>query len=400
MSRSNHTDFIVKAFRDYYRRKKMIISVDDIARREIMLMHFNGKVVRYLSFHSQEELRNRLVNDVPAHAYYSASKYEKPERMEGWLGMELLFDIDADKLHLPCKYQHDYWVCERCGMKGRGSAPINCPECGSDKLKTVTWICNSCLEAARKETIKLIEEFLLGDFCFHKQEIRTVFTGNRGFHVIVSDSKILDLSEDQRKSIVEYVSGSRLSAELIVRVVQDKKKKFIVLPSVRESGWRGRYARHVESILESLARIRDNPELMAEIKRSLTDGRPFKVDRKSRVDKLLRDLVGEVRKRYGCKVDKVVTPDLKRSSRIPNTLHGKTGWRVYPLTVDELYTFNPSLPAASLGDIPVRVRSLGIPELPPSPINPPSVPSGEVFKLPLYMAVTLLLKGMVEPVQQ
>lgn len=377
----------------------MIISVEDITRREIMLMRFDGKVTRYLRFHSQEELRNRLVNDVPAHAYYSTSKYEKPEKMEGWLGMELLFDIDIDKLNPPCKHQHDYWICERCNIKGRGSPPDNCPECGNTKLKTITWICNSCLKAARNETVKLIEEFLLGDFCFPKQEIRIVFTGNRGFHVIVSDPKILDLSEDQRKSIVEYVSGSRLSPELIVRVVLDKKEKFIILPSVRESGWRGRYAKHVESILDSLNRIKSNPELLSEIRRSLTDGRPFKVARKSRIDKVLRGLVNDVREKYGCRVDKVVTPDLKRSSRIPNTLHGKTGWRVYPLTIEELYTFNPSISATSLGDRPIRVRSLGIPKLPRSPINPPSAPVGEVLELPLYMAVTLLLKGMVEPVQ-
>ena len=81
-----------------------------------------------------------------------------------WLGSELGFDIDANDVPTECKLIH-----------GSG------------------WLCDECLGAVKAETVKLAEDFLMGDFGFSEKEVEINFSGNRGYHVHVRRKGIMQL---------------------------------------------------------------------------------------------------------------------------------------------------------------------------------------------------------------
>ena len=42
-----------------------------------------------------------------------------------------------------------------CKKTGKGAAPEVCPKCNGDTFRSLKWICNKCLEDAKKSTLKL-----------------------------------------------------------------------------------------------------------------------------------------------------------------------------------------------------------------------------------------------------
>ncbi len=58
----------------------------------------------------------------------------------------------------------------------------------------------------------------------------------------------------------------------------------------------------------------------------------------------------------GGETDEPVTSDIKRLIRMPSSLHGKTGLRVVPLTIDELKGFEPLRDAVVFPDAPVKIE--------------------------------------------
>jgi hypothetical protein len=53
--------------------------------------------------------------------------------------------------------------------------------------------------------------------------------------------------------------------------------------------------------------------------------------------------------------DEPVTSDIKRLIRLPTSLHGKTGFCVVPLSIDEVKAFDPFSDAVVLPEVPVKV---------------------------------------------
>ncbi|HIH97013.1 MAG TPA: DNA primase catalytic subunit PriS, partial [Thermoplasmata archaeon] len=84
-----------------------------IDRREFGFALFEGWMLRHKSFKHGDELKQFLQNSVPSNAYCSCAYYEDPEadmNKKGWLGADLVFDIDADHIPTPCDKVHDNWV--------------------------------------------------------------------------------------------------------------------------------------------------------------------------------------------------------------------------------------------------------------------------------------------------
>ena len=48
---------------------------------------------------------------------------------------------------------------------------------------------------------------------------------------------------------------------------------------------------------------------------------------------------------------------MKRLIRMPTSLHGKTGFRVVPLKIDDLKAFDPFRDALAFGDDPVKIKA-------------------------------------------
>ena len=109
-------NFIKHAFLQYYGRQGSRIALPpDFRSREFAFLAFGEKfMTRHKAIGSHEELVNNIRMLAPSDVYYSTAYYAKPaEPMErkGWLGSDLVFDVDADHIVTPCKAKHDRWCC-------------------------------------------------------------------------------------------------------------------------------------------------------------------------------------------------------------------------------------------------------------------------------------------------
>ena len=176
-------------FKEYYfKHSGRIGGPTHIESREFGYFPFNGQMIRHQSFKDIGAFRALLVKEGPAGVYCSNSQYQEPTaemQKKGWLKAELIFDIDADALKLPCKNEHDVWFCKQCGRKEFGLRPEVCPSCKGTRILEMTWACPKCIEGTKKEVIKLLE-YLEEDFGISRSKSQVYFSGNAGFPRFIS----------------------------------------------------------------------------------------------------------------------------------------------------------------------------------------------------------------------
>ncbi|MEM0023239.1 MAG: DNA primase small subunit PriS [Thermofilaceae archaeon] len=356
---------VVQLFRSYYKRlREDDIYVNDLQKREFAFTYFTeGGMRRHIAFGSTSELVRYLAEAVPRHAYHSAAYYRDPAARtmddKGWEGADLIFDIDVDHIDTPCKEQHDKWFCRACGSTGWG-APSRCPSCGSENLEKHTWVCNVCISVARDEILKLVD-FLERDFGFTSHDLFITFSGHRGFHVRVENEEVRMVSQDGRREIVDHIKGLGLDIrQMVVKTAGGYRLRY----GTPVSGWYGRIARW--SILTT---EEEKPVLSLE-----------------EWEKLLSECVAK----EAVAIDERVTVDTKRLIRLPNSLHGKTGLRVAPLTVQDLENEDLLGKAKVFRDGEVAVEFENEP--PKTVLDISSTASSRT--LPLYAAVYMLLNGV------
>ena len=105
---------------------------------------------------------------------------------------------------------------------------------------------------------------------------------------------------------------------------------------------------------------------------------------------VIREIIGRIAVRAEGETDEPVTADIKRLIRLPGSLHGKTGLRVTPLTIDEFRAFDPLRDAVALGDEPVRIVVSKPTEIPLRGASV-TVQPGEQ-ELPLHQAMFVVLR--------
>lgn len=184
-------------FAEYYKQNSTsILEPSSLKRREFGFLLLEKKVMlRHKSFMNVDRLRSSICNIVPSDVYYSSAYYERPAeemKSKGWLGADLVFDIDADHIPLSCAATHDLWVCTGCGASGKGKHPPKCSACGGIKFKEKPWPCEICLEASKVEAIKLVD-VLTDDFGFSSEDLTVAFSGHRGYHVHVESESVREL---------------------------------------------------------------------------------------------------------------------------------------------------------------------------------------------------------------
>ena len=162
------------------------ISPHSIERREFGFGDFERKIAyRHMAFRDWRALKTYLINDAPPFVSVSSAHYQHPDgrpmENKGRIGAELVFDLDANDLNLPCAKVH-----------GR------------------SWVCATCLEAVKAETHKLIEDFLVPDFGFSEKEIEVNFSGNRGYHIHIDNDVVFGMDSDERKAISNYISANNI----------------------------------------------------------------------------------------------------------------------------------------------------------------------------------------------
>ena len=350
--------FVRDKFAEYYRRDFPFIQPpNSIEKREFGFLLFKERfMLRHKGFEDADALRSFLKTTIPSDVYYSSAYYERPEeKMEekGWLGADLIFDIDADHIPTPCAKIHDFWVCNNCGTADKGPPPEKCPKCGEQKFDEKTWPCEVCLETAKAETMKLID-ILLKDFGFSSEEMRVSFSGHRGYHLHIESEEIRGMDQMARKEIVDYVVGIGLEATLhgLEETSSGGRSRILVGPSLDESGWRGRIARGTYEFLltatpEDLGRI----GLKRHVVKTLLDQRESILEswkERGPWGKLKNIGVESWKKialhgaqRQAAKIDTVVTTDIHRLIRLGNSLHGKTGFKKVEFPIKGIEDFDP-----------------------------------------------------------
>jgi DNA primase small subunit len=330
--------FIEEQFKYWYSRNSHTISApEQLRNREFAFLTFHGRTMyRHIMFPSEEELQRYLRNTAPAHSYHSSAYYSDPTvdmARKGWLGADLVFDIDADHFDLPCQKIHDKWKCRNCEAEGKGHPPEIC-KCGKAQFDTETWLCEDCLQAAKHEAQKLLD-ILIQDFGIDPDNLLTNFSGHRGYHVHATSNLVKELGQNSRREIVDYIMATGLELEFQGFNIRRKGAR----PTITEGGWRGRTLRALYDYLSKASEeeikslnlsdastenilVKKNQILKTLMERHPSNIIPL-IDIKS-LDKILKVAL----ELQASEIDTVVTTDIHRLIRLTNTLHGKTGWQV------------------------------------------------------------------------
>jgi len=392
--------FIEVKFSEYYKKNSMSIQPPaSMEKREFGFLLLKERIMlRHKSFKTAKELRDTLKRLVPSNAYYSSAYYERPEEgMEekGWLGADLIFDIDADHISTPCAKTHDTWTCTSCKTTGRGTPPEKCPTCNEQKFEEKAWPCEVCLESAKEETIKLID-MLTRDFGFSTKEMNVGFSGHRGYHLHVESKEISTLDSIERKEIVDYIVGIGLEPQL-------HGLSGLSGPNLDDFGWRGRIARGTyeyllnatQEQLEKIGLPKVAVQSLSEHKERILESWKIKgpwTIIKGVSLKSWSKIVEQVVKKQSAKIDTVVTTDIHRLIRLTNTLHGKTGLRKTEVPIVALEEFDPLKSAVAF---PHDTATISVSEAPKFRVGNEFYGPyrNEKVELPMAAALFLLCKG-------
>lgn len=345
-------EFLKTNFKEYY--KKSVFELPDrFGRREYAFVLFSGRgMIRHISFDKKQKFLDFLGERSPQHAYYSSAYYQLPDaptmQEKNWMGAELIFDLDSD--HLP----------------------------NAEKLSY-----SEQLSAVKIEFKKLVEEFLLDDFGFDKKYLELYFSGGRGYHCHVKDPAIFDLDSNERREIVDYITGRDLQDSVIFHEEITGKKQYrgrsypsgksLKMPTPDSKGWKGRISRGIIDIVNDIKKS-DNPiEKLKEYGVKEKDAEKLagelSDERVKRIREGMLDQSKTIRKFFlnsalrktavtlgAGETDEPVTCDVKRLIRLPFSLHGKTGFKVVKISINKLEKFNPLDDAIAFDDSPVRLN--------------------------------------------
>ncbi|MFX1497258.1 MAG: DNA primase small subunit domain-containing protein [Promethearchaeota archaeon] len=353
--------FLKRLFQAYYKKYNTQIPViSSFNQREFGFIPWDKEImIRHVGFESEEFLRNYLEKESPRHVFSSGTLYYKPDfpemEFKGYKGCDLIIDIDADHFYTPCKKDHDIWICKECGKMDKGTNEDHkCPECGSIKIKSLTWICDSCLNIAKNEITKLIYNFLIPDFGVDIKQLKITFSGHRGYHLKIESERIRSLTSEERREISDYLTGNNISFEILGLNIRSGN----IFGFSKESiGWSHKIllefenllsksdieieqflsknefnSNQIKSFLESKELIRNN--ILSR------EGRVWSIEGFHTLEQWTKFLKGII-KNVGVQIDEPVTIDTHRLIRYPGTLHGKTGFRVQEIDLNYLKDFNP-----------------------------------------------------------
>lgn len=345
-------EFRKEEFRKYYAANNVELP-DRFGRREFAFVFFGGKgMMRHIGFERRNQFSNFLKEKTPSDVYYSSAYYQLPDaptmQDKNWMGAELIFDLDSD--HLPNAEKFDY-------MKQ--------------------------LDLVKKEFFKLVYDFLLNDFGFDEKYIELYFSGGRGYHCHVKDPKIFCIDSGERREIIDYITGRDLKDSLVFHEQVTSRKSYggksfpggktLKMPKPDEPGWRGRVSRGIIEMVNEIKKSKSPIEKLKEYGVKESDAEKLLDDlseeRVQRIKEGRLDQSKTIRRFFlnsalrktavsmsAGETDEPVTCDVKRLIRLPQSLHGKTGFKVEKITLDGLNDFDPLNDAVVLPDDYITVE--------------------------------------------
>ncbi|MFQ6025369.1 MAG: DNA primase, partial [Nitrosopumilaceae archaeon] len=150
--------FVEESFKKYYFDHFDQIHVPlRTSEREFGYQKFNSAMRRHLAIKNDKELHLLVMTQVPSDIYCSNGYYSFPNlpmAEKDWKEADLIFDIDAKDLNLPCRQDHTCIKCNDC--KTVSIFQTTCPNCGSTKLETRSVTCQDCVSGLKSEVKKLV----------------------------------------------------------------------------------------------------------------------------------------------------------------------------------------------------------------------------------------------------
>jgi DNA primase small subunit len=314
---------------------------------------------RHIAFSRRSDIDQFFVDTVPMHSYYSTAYYSDPslqpmgEKFKGWMGADLIFDLDAD--HLPNADQMSY----------------------REQLKEV-----------KEEVKRLLFEFILDDLGLPEEHTHLHFSGGRGYHVHVRAPEVLQLDSRDRRNIVDYITGRGLDLDrLFPKVTVSVNRRFgshkerRTFPKGPQGGWIKKIFDGRDRLIEDLSKKEGKEKV--ELLLSIAAQGKFKIgkdmcrsilehesnfirlkgtnnfdtfERPQQLEAFLNLVVIYSSVHLSGETDEPVTTDIKRLIRCPGSLHGKTGLKVMEIPFDDIDDFDPLKDAVVLGDDPIKVR--------------------------------------------
>ena len=274
---------------------------------------------RHRALPTKDDLLKYLQTRSPHSCFHSTAYYNDPSQRKmvekGWLGADLIFDLDGD--HLPGVSDNDF-----PGMM--------------EKIQEQAW--------------SLWSDFLHPEFGFDEKYVQTTFSGHRGFHIHVRDPSLMHLDSNARRELVNYITGVGIDVQSVM--------------SGPNIGWSERIDLGFDDVVGTLADISSGENQVESINQlhSSLKSRNFSCSKEQikklasesitggRIDRLREDnsrpvfttkklneafweLVKGAPLAVG-ETDENVTVDVKRVIRWVGSLHGKSGLRVteFPLS--------------------------------------------------------------------
>ena len=399
-------EYLRRKFEEYYRDNVgRIRPPPEMEKREFGFLLFEeGVMVRHKAFRTATDLQSFIKTTVPAHIYNSTAYYLEPDQemdKKGWQSADLAFDVDADHIPTTCKNVHDRWTCKNCRAQGKGSAPEKCPKCQGERIEEDVWLCEICLERAREEVIKLLD-FLTEDFGFSQEDMRVCFSGHRGYHVNLRAKEARTLGSDERKEIVDYIMGLGFDPSLHADLLD--KRIGPGAHSIEERGWRGRVHRGIYEILTETSEdemaqwgiTRKIAKALVSRRDELASmwiGKQGKIPPDGVGPVTWRTIIQKAVERESARVDTVVTTDIHRLIRLPETLNAKTGFKA--VEINSIDSFDPFRDAVVFeGEEEVYVRDAPQFRIVDQNLGPYE---DEVVTVPSTAAVLLVAKGKALP---
>ncbi len=351
----------------YFEHFELIHAPKNPEMREFGYQKLNSGMNRHISLKSDKELHLLLMTQIPSDVYCSNARYlfpNLPMAEKEWQDADLIFDIDAKDLNLPCRAHHTCKKCTNCG-----NVFVNlpqCSQCNGTKFETTSVLCTECISAAKNQVKKLIT-VLNEDLGIKKEDIMVYFSGNEGFHVYVSNSNYEKLDSRQRAELVDYVMLKGAMPETFGAEYSFARSQFADLD---DKGWLGRVSRQI------FGSKSNKPKLSKQL---ISEGY-------SAFKKRLETAQIEI----GARVDPNVTIDVHRIFRLGGTINSKSGLAKTPCK--DLVKFNPTHDSCFIdGDtvtvtancpVEFRLKSKKF-----GPYN------NEQLTIPKYAAVYMICKG-------
>ena len=371
----NNLKFLEKTFKQYYFEHFDLIHVPDRSpEREYGYKKFNSGMIRHMSLKTDKDLHLMLMTNLPSDVFCSNACYSFPNlpmAEKDWKEADLIFDIDAKDLNLPCRKDH---MCMKCISCGEISLLQDmCPKCKSNKVDLISLPCQNCISGVKKEVLNLVK-ILTNDLQIDDKNIRISFSGNEGFHLYVANSSYNQLGSKERSDLIDYIMFRRAIPERFGFKKNNPSRSSF--PDLDDPGWSGRVAKNL---------FGSRSKRSKGITKIISDG----------YSAYQQSLTEMGKNSIGVKIDPNVTVDIHRIFRLEGSLNSKSG--LVKLACKNIEKFNPYTDACLIDDKVVEISASSPIEfrLKNSKFGPYT---NEKISVPKYAAVYMMCKGMASSV--